>query len=44
MNYNITGFANANGDTLKKGMIFMLETGGSAFLTVFYPQIYRHDL
>ena len=25
-------------------MLFMLETGGSALLTVFYPQIYRHDL
>ena len=26
MNYNITGFTNANRGTLKKGMIFMLET------------------
>ena len=44
MNYNITGFANANRDTLKKGKIFMLKTGGSAFLAVFYLQVYRHDL
>ena len=38
MKYNITGFANANRGTLKKGMIFTLESGGNALLTVFYPE------